>query len=53
MTLSVMNERELAVLHQLQQRFSHASAERVISGPGLVTLYDALVRCRRCDSRSA
>jgi glucokinase len=41
-TLSVMNERELAVLQQLQQRFSHVSAERVISGPGLVTLYDAL-----------
>lgn len=41
-TLSVMNERELAVLQQLQQRFSHVSAERVISGPGLVTLYDAI-----------
>lgn len=41
-TLSVMNEREVAVLQQLQQRFSHISAERVISGPGLVTLYDAL-----------
>ena len=41
-TLSVMNEREVAVLKQLQQRFSHISAERVISGPGLVTLYDAL-----------
>jgi glucokinase len=41
-TLSVMNEREVAVLQQLQQRFSHVSAERVISGPGLVTLYDAL-----------
>jgi glucokinase len=41
-TLSVMNERERAVLKQLQLRFSHVSAERVISGPGLVTLYDAL-----------
>jgi len=41
-TLSVMNEREAAVLSQLQQRFSHVSAERVISGPGMVTLYDAL-----------
>ena len=41
-TLSVMNEREVAVLQQLQQRFSHVSAERVLSGPGLVTLYDAL-----------
>jgi glucokinase len=41
-TLSVMNELELEVLKQLQQRFSHVSAERVLSGPGLVTLYDAL-----------
>jgi len=41
-SLSVMNEREVAVLKQLQQRFSHVSAERVLSGPGLVSLYDAL-----------
>jgi glucokinase len=41
-TLSVMNEREIAVLTQLHQRFSHVSAERVISGPGLVNLYEAL-----------
>jgi glucokinase len=41
-TLSVMNEREIAVLQQLHQRFSHVSAERVLSGPGLVNLYDAL-----------
>ena len=41
-TLSVMNEREMAVLAQLRQRFSHVSAERVLSGPGLVNLYDAL-----------
>lgn len=41
-TLSVMNEREIAVLQRLRQRFSHVSAERVLSGPGLVNLYDAL-----------
>lgn len=41
-TLSVMNEHEAAVLRQLQQRFAHVSAERVLSGPGLVNLYDAL-----------
>lgn len=41
-TLSVMNEREIAVLKQLHQRFSHVSAERVLSGAGLVNLYDAL-----------
>jgi glucokinase len=37
-----MNEREMHVLAQLRQRFSHVSAERVLSGPGLVNLYDAL-----------
>jgi glucokinase len=41
-TLAVMNEREMAMLAQLRQRFSHVSAERVLSGPGLVNLYDAL-----------
>lgn len=41
-TLSVMTEREIAVLGQLHQHFSHVSAERVLSGPGLVNLYDAL-----------
>jgi glucokinase len=41
-TLAVMNEREIATLAQLRQRFSHVSAERVLSGPGLVNLYDAL-----------
>lgn len=41
-TLSVMTARELAVLEQLQQRFDHVSAERVLSGPGLENLYAAL-----------
>lgn len=43
-TLSVTNEREIAVLARLRERFSHVSAERVLSGPGLVNLYDALCR---------
>jgi glucokinase len=41
-TLAVMNEREIAVLQQLHQRFAHVSAERVVCGPGLVNLYEAL-----------
>lgn len=41
-TLAVMNEREFAMLGKLRQRFSHVSAELVLSGPGLVNLYDAL-----------
>jgi glucokinase len=34
--------RELAVLAHLLTRHAHVSAERVLSGPGLVTLYDSL-----------
>lgn len=41
-TVSVRTEREIAVLAQLHNRFSHVSAERVLSGPGLVNLYQAL-----------
>lgn len=29
----------------IRQRFGHASAERVLSGPGLVNLYQALAEC--------
>ncbi len=46
-TLAVTNEREMAVLQELHQRFSHVSAERVLSGPGLVNLYDALCALER------
>lgn len=40
-TLSAGDEREAAVVHWLRQRFGHASAERALSGPGLVNLYEA------------
>ncbi|MDA3920409.1 MAG: glucokinase [Salinisphaera sp.] len=38
-TLSPGNEREAELLLLLTRRFSHVSAERVLSGPGLVNLY--------------
>jgi len=41
-TMAPVNDRESTVLGQLRQRFSHVSAERVISGQGLVNLYGAL-----------
>jgi len=41
-TLCASTEREWQVLQQLQRRFGHASAERVLSGPGLVWTYEAL-----------
>ena len=40
-TLPAGDEREAAVLQCLRQRYGHVSAERALSGPGLVNLYDA------------
>ena len=36
------SDEEAAVIALLRQRFDHVSAERVLSGPGLVNLYNAL-----------
>jgi glucokinase len=41
-TLPACTKRESAVLEILRNQFTHVSAERVISGPGLVNLYNAL-----------
>jgi len=41
-TLAPANEREAEVLDRLRDRFEHVSAERCISGAGLVNLYTAL-----------
>ena len=36
------NERENAVLSQMRRQYDHVSAERCLSGPGLVNLYNSL-----------
>jgi glucokinase len=41
-TMAPATDREGAVLHRMRQHFDHVSAERVLSGPGLVNLYNAL-----------
>jgi glucokinase len=41
-TMPAIDEREAAVLAKLRVRFGHVSAERVLSGPGLVNLYSAI-----------
>ena len=41
-TLAATDDLEAAVLNHLQQQWGHASAERVLSGQGLVNLYQAL-----------
>jgi glucokinase len=41
-TLAAANAREASLLAVLRERFGHVSAERALSGPGLVNLYQAL-----------
>jgi glucokinase len=41
-TMPPATDRESAVLEAMRRRLDHVSAERVISGPGLVNLYHAL-----------
>jgi glucokinase len=41
-TLPAVNEREEQVVAALRRRFGHASAERALSGPGIVNLHQAL-----------
>jgi glucokinase len=40
-TLASADDFEDAVVRELRRRFGHASAERALSGPGLVNLYEA------------
>lgn len=48
-TLPATDEREAAVLRLLRDTWGHVSAERVVSGPGLALLHDAL---RRLDGEA-
>lgn len=41
-TLASNDEPEARVLQQLHRRYGHVSAERALSGPGLVNLYDGV-----------
>jgi len=41
-SLAPGNEREISVLFQLMQTYGHVSAERVLCGPGMETLFAAL-----------
>ncbi len=41
-TLPPVDGRESAVVERMRHRFGHVSAERVLSGPGLVNLYHTL-----------
>ena len=41
-TMAPVNDREGAVLDLMRRHFDHVSAERALSGPGLVNLYNTL-----------
>jgi glucokinase len=41
-TMAPADERESLVLDHMRRRFDHVSAERLLSGPGLVNLYQTL-----------
>ena len=43
-TLAAGTEKEAQVIDALRDQYGHCSAERIVSGPGLVTLYNTLRR---------
>lgn len=50
-SLPAADDREAAVIAQLRGRFGHVSAERAVSGPGLVNLYLAVCALDRATPR--
>ncbi len=50
-TMAPADDRESAVLDHLRRRLDHVSAERVLSGPGLVNLYNTLAALGRVPSK--
>jgi glucokinase len=50
-TMPAVNDRESAVIDHLRQRLDHVSAERVLSGPGLVNLYNTLAEIDSIPSK--
>lgn len=49
-TMAAITPREREILETLRRTFGHISAERVLSGPGLVNLHDALLRLEGAGS---
>jgi glucokinase len=50
-TMSPASDRESAVLDHMRRRFDHVSAERVLSGPGIVNLYSTLAEIDAIPSK--
>jgi glucokinase len=50
-TMAPASDRESAVLDRMRGHFDHVSAERVLSGPGLVNLYNTLAELDGVSAR--
>jgi glucokinase len=48
-TLAASKDEEAAIIQLLRKRWSHVSAERVLSGAGLVNLYEALCALKNVE----
>jgi glucokinase len=51
-SLPAESERESALLSHMRRQFDHVSAERVLSGPGLVNIYNALAALEGVPAKS-
>lgn len=47
------DEAEIEILRHMQQRFGRVSVERILSGPGLISLYDVLRTLHNAQNRPA
>jgi glucokinase len=50
-TLAASNEYEVSIIEVLRSKFGHVSAERAISGPGLVSIYEAICHLKNIQSK--
>jgi glucokinase len=50
-TMAPADERESAVISHLRRQFDHVSAERLLSGPGLVNIYNSLAAAAGVPAR--
>ena len=50
-TMAAATDRESAVLDRMRKHFDHVSSERILSGPGLVNLYNTLAQLDGIPSR--
>jgi len=50
-TIGAQTDRELAILNELSREYGHVSAERYLSGPGIVRVYQAICAIDALETR--